>query len=735
MASSARIEELKKKFDENPRRYFAPLANEFRKLGDFDQAILICQEFLPQQPGHMSGHIVYGQALFEARRLEEARGVFETALTLDPENLIALRHLGDICREGGDLEGARYWYRRVLEADPRNEEIASLLSGLDEPASVSWTAATPTSSPTVDQAPADTASWLANELQAEPVIEQPLETVPPQTDVVDFEQVVASSTAASSPATEDELLDLESSELPSASKTQTDDLIESMGIERAQETPFGFEPSQIASETAGRPDTAPLAGLESTYSMPEPVESARLVEDSISALELPPIDESFAGPPVGASSAPAAPRAGEPPPEPATAASAQETVFESFEMPIAASETSTSSLAQAAASSEPEAITDPGSSQEGLLDEPIEIPSAPPARPSQPAVPAPSAGGFVTETMAELYVTQGHIAEAIGVYKQLVGRYPGDEVLRARLLELESMKAAQEEEAPAAPEAVLEESVEAEVTATFEMVEEPLTEATSPFKGAVSDEELESPQWGATAAGADTTRVHTIRDFLSELVAYQPHTAEAESPNGTEPDTTESADTPLPFIAMEPEGESAPASAETLDEEWRTEEAPESGAWVAEPTAIEEPTSAELEEHSSVTFESFTEEEPQAEGDAVDSSVSGSIDALFSGKGPSDADEAAASLLARAFEPTEEEAPISGKPTRAAKDELSLDHVFRDRQANPDRGQPTFSFDQFFSQEASDRGGAAHGEPSTGAGAQDEDIQQFNAWLEGLKKT
>src|SRR5205823_42379 len=94
-------DEHRKKFDENPRRYFAPLANEYRKIGDIDQAIFICQEYLPQQPGHMSGHIVYGQALYEAGRMDEARGVFETALALDPENLIALRHLGDIARAHG----------------------------------------------------------------------------------------------------------------------------------------------------------------------------------------------------------------------------------------------------------------------------------------------------------------------------------------------------------------------------------------------------------------------------------------------------------------------------------------------------------------------------------------------------------------------------------------------------------------------------------------------------------
>lgn len=133
MSTAARIDELRKKFEENPRRFFAPLANELRKAGDLSQAIALCREHLPKQPGHMSGYIVFGQALYETGELDEARGVFEQALALDPENLIALRHLGDIARRQDQPQVARRWYERVLEADPRNDDIAAQLASLATP--------------------------------------------------------------------------------------------------------------------------------------------------------------------------------------------------------------------------------------------------------------------------------------------------------------------------------------------------------------------------------------------------------------------------------------------------------------------------------------------------------------------------------------------------------------------------------------------------------------------------
>src|SRR4029079_16459788 len=154
MASSARIDELKKKFDENPRRYFAPLANEYRNVGDLDQALFICEAYLPQQPGHMSGHIVYAQTLFEMARYDDSKAAFGTALALDPENLIALRHLGDIARQAGDLVTARDWYQRVLEADPRNEEIVEVMSSLNKvTSSGAASAATPDASTVTETSP------------------------------------------------------------------------------------------------------------------------------------------------------------------------------------------------------------------------------------------------------------------------------------------------------------------------------------------------------------------------------------------------------------------------------------------------------------------------------------------------------------------------------------------------------------------------------------------------------
>src|SRR5712675_3070153 len=163
-----RLRELQEKFEENPRRYFAPLANEYRKGGQPKRAIEICRAHLSQMPGHMSGQIVYGQALFEAGEWDEAKTVFERALTLDPENLIALRSLGDMSLQSGNTVEARKWYMRLLDADPHDAAVIALVSEIDASAEAA-PVATPQEIPGVDEDAGDQAIPFIADAEGSPV--------------------------------------------------------------------------------------------------------------------------------------------------------------------------------------------------------------------------------------------------------------------------------------------------------------------------------------------------------------------------------------------------------------------------------------------------------------------------------------------------------------------------------------------------------------------------------------
>jgi tetratricopeptide (TPR) repeat protein len=401
MASSARIDELKKKFDENPRRYFAPLANEFRKAGDAEQAIMICEEFLPQQPGHMSGHIVYGQALFDLGRQEEARTVFETALTLDPENLIALRHLGDIARAHGDPEAARRWYERVLEADPRNEEVQQMIAALGE------ASAPPAEPAQAESAEAESAPWNSAESSRPPAEAQ------------DFAAIERSESAPPPlPRDADEgmldsFIDLDVVEeqplTPAASSRMEapppDVPFDSISLE-------GLEPTSAGGSHAG--DSARAEGLEPMEFTP-PSASAGSTGGFVDDLE------------AGEFSAPEAPVA--------PLAGLEESAVGAFERrpdldsppPLPGLEPAMEGIDEAPVDIPPEVIA----AEAELLDArgETERPAAPPrVTPSQP---------FVTETMAELYVKQGFREQALDVYTLLLAASPENERLRARVAELQ----------------------------------------------------------------------------------------------------------------------------------------------------------------------------------------------------------------------------------------------------------------------------------------------------------
>jgi tetratricopeptide (TPR) repeat protein len=500
--STARIEELRKKFDENPRRYFAPLANEYRKAGDFDQAIFICQEYLPQQPGHMSGHIVFGQALFEARRLPEAKTVFETALSLDPENLIALRHLADISRDLGDVGAARTWYDRVLQADPRNEEIAAIVAQLGAaPAAPAAPDTVAAAAATTAEAPATPPPAVSRTLPDAVAAAAAAPTVELSADAV--QEMLRARHAAKSPAkpeAQPEKLTLDTT--PTVEIRAADADAGTMeGLEPTAHAgpmdlpafePLGLETNAAPGMHAEAPAAAPLDGLDTIpidvsglsapapAPTPAPEASAPPVADdglldlssfsvggeSASAAAAPSpvetpidgghdstdlIDLDFPAPPVTTPSEPT----------PTTPSSVPTMIIDAVQSVVPAVQGAVESAAPAlmdfvetavpsvveAVKSTVEAVTETPTAIMEAIKAPSKEPPREAASTSRPSQQVP----FVTETMAQLYLSQGHRAEAIDIYRKLIDARPGDAELKSRLKAIEDEIAAAQPAAAAAP--------------------------------------------------------------------------------------------------------------------------------------------------------------------------------------------------------------------------------------------------------------------------------------------
>lgn len=842
MASSARLDELKKKFDENPRRYFAPLANEHRKSGDLDQAIALCRTHLPQQPGHISGHIVLAQALYEAGSLDESRDIFHSALGLDPENLIALRYLGDIARDSSDVETARTWYQRVLEVDPRNDEIVQLVRDLDaprpvpsetveEPALEEISAFAPPPAPSVEaksaappvedprfaplsleeldvdesaSTPGADASNTPNESPApEPTSYDahaawsmaPTEELPlldaPGIDPFDLDSAGSAESLFDSGAETPSHDDLLLSELSGATG-HMDDLVEPNAsyTQDSWSTPQPTDPEPAEPTAAASPfeegafylEPPPPAPSEEVSSEPPAVTAASTdaptVEASAPADES--TDDAIAGfdalaaeyyVPVEESRRHSRPslRAIEPIPEVEPVAEPVAGSIEQLaEQHTAEWQPPAQEIAAAASSADP---TDGLGLEVMEFVPPTRDTSAPPSgfEPMADAEPAmgyagetlssePSAppAAFLTETMAELYLQQGFRNEALGVYRELLNRNPGDASLRDRIAQIESgsissigmasvseevvesalrrqharparsvrsffaslagrrAPAPQELSMPHAAEAPIDDYV-AEASAASVSYAEPVNyaEPVSHAEPVAPSEPTYTPQ--ATSEPASPERDDRITPLMSaaeSLAAFDPFADTMDLPP---------ADPIMPDVAPNVK----PVS----------NELPESVVPPARPTPVSIAAQAPAARPTpmSIVAQSPVATAPER---SEPTPAGRSLEELFPDTPITARTEAAAQTLATAFGRQEPQ----GRPTRAASNELSLDHVFRGAPESSPAPDGGFSFDQFFSDSRTSGGDTAASTATTSdtgrnSGSGDaHDIEQFTAWLEGLKK-
>ena len=105
--------------------YWVARAARFLEQGKYSEAVRLCKDHLDEEPDLTGGRLIYAKALHLAGQMESAGEQFYRVLSRDPENIVALKHLGDIKFSEGDEPSAMANYRRVLEIDPHCRGLKS----------------------------------------------------------------------------------------------------------------------------------------------------------------------------------------------------------------------------------------------------------------------------------------------------------------------------------------------------------------------------------------------------------------------------------------------------------------------------------------------------------------------------------------------------------------------------------------------------------------------------------
>ena len=104
MAESTRVEDLKRRVQLDPASIaFAALAEEYRRAGQYQEAIATCQAGLQRHPAYLSARVTLGRSFLELGRYDEAREQLEHVLRVAPENLAAIRGLAEIHHRKGEI--------------------------------------------------------------------------------------------------------------------------------------------------------------------------------------------------------------------------------------------------------------------------------------------------------------------------------------------------------------------------------------------------------------------------------------------------------------------------------------------------------------------------------------------------------------------------------------------------------------------------------------------------------
>src|SRR5689334_24941560 len=126
------IEKLERRYTENPQGLtFAPLAEVHRKNGDVARALELLRSGLTLHPDYIPASIVLGRCHLDLGDLPSAETAFTHVLSLDGENVIALKALADIAERQFRFDDAERWLRTLLAIDRSNDEARAQLDRVE----------------------------------------------------------------------------------------------------------------------------------------------------------------------------------------------------------------------------------------------------------------------------------------------------------------------------------------------------------------------------------------------------------------------------------------------------------------------------------------------------------------------------------------------------------------------------------------------------------------------------
>ena len=129
MSRQERIDDLRRRILEDPASIaFAQLVEEYRRGGDREAAVHTCRSGLLTHPDYLSARVTVGRALVELGAFDEAGHALEQVLTAEPNNVGAIRGLGELHLARGRFSDAQACFERALALAPYDADLERLVA-------------------------------------------------------------------------------------------------------------------------------------------------------------------------------------------------------------------------------------------------------------------------------------------------------------------------------------------------------------------------------------------------------------------------------------------------------------------------------------------------------------------------------------------------------------------------------------------------------------------------------